>query len=364
VADKIRKILIIVILSVFFLFTASLALLYFYRADVIALFVRETNKRINTPVDVSRIELDLWSEFPDISISLDSVRIYEARELAGNYLCTAGRIVLSFDLFNLLFRNYEITTLSLENAQVYMLVDQYGRRNFDIFEKKNTASRDSLPEISLRKIILKNTDFNYTDLENEFLLSVHTDELTSKLNLKNETLAVMMDGSLLNKRMRIHDTEYLKDQEITLRTDFEYGVFSRDLLFSESDLMLNGQSYLVNGLIRTGIERTIDLEVRSNRNAFHSIIGLLPDNPRETFSKYRSSGEIEFSGRIAGNYGNKDRPEITAEFSCQDVSFFYPGNKKAFRNISFNGNFSNGKQPGSSILPPGDQGFQGGYRWA
>jgi uncharacterized protein involved in outer membrane biogenesis len=157
VAKKIRNILITVLLSIIFLVTASLPSCTITVTEVIALFVRETNKRINTPVDVQKISLDLWTEFPDISISLDSVRIYEARELAGNYLCTADRIVLSFDLFNLLFRNYEITTLLLQNAEVNMVVDQYGRRNFDIFEKKDTTSRDSLPAISLQKIILKNT---------------------------------------------------------------------------------------------------------------------------------------------------------------------------------------------------------------
>jgi hypothetical protein len=52
------------------------------------------------------------------------------------------------------------------------------------------------------------------------------------------------------------------------------------------------------GTIKTGDERFIDLEVNSNRNAFHSIIGLLPDDSRESLSRYKSSGEIEFSGKI------------------------------------------------------------------
>ncbi|MBR9999370.1 MAG: hypothetical protein KFF73_10385 [Cyclobacteriaceae bacterium] len=341
-AKKIRNILIIGLLSIIFLMTASFAVMYYYRTELIALFVREANKRINTPVDVQKIGLDLWSQFPDVSISLDEVRIYEARELAGDYLCAADKIILSFDLLHLIFKNYNITTLYFENARVNMMVDTYGRRNFDIFDNKDTTSTDSLPELTLQKIILKNTTFNYSDLENEILLTIYTDQLTNKLGLKNEILSFRMEGGLTNKQMKIRDTEYLKDQEIEILTDFEYGIFTRDLVFNESDLMLNGQTYLVNGKIRTGEERYIDLEINSAGNAFQSIIGLLPDDSRESLSKYKSSGEIEFTGRISGNYGHEERPEAKAEFSCRDVSFFYPGYKKAFSNIRFDGNFTNG----------------------
>jgi hypothetical protein len=115
-------------------------------------------------------------------------------------------------------------------------------------------------------------------------------------------------------------------------------------MFSESNLSLNGQTYLVNGKIRTGEEKFMDLEVRSKDNALQSMIGLVPEPYRREVSKYKSTGEIEFSGKILGNYGKENRPEITAEFLCHDVSFLYPGYKKAFRNINFKGNFSNGSQ--------------------
>ena len=349
---KIRNILIIGMVAVIVLIGAALGILYHYRTEVIELFVKEANKKINTPVDVEKIELDLWTRFPDVTINLEQVYIHESRELAGDYLCTADRISLSFDLFDLIFRNYNITTLYLENAVVNMGVDPYGRKNFDIFDPKDSTSSDSLPQLSLQKIILKNTTYNYFDEENEFKLSLNTDLLTNKLSMKGEMLAIHMEGDLVNKEMKIKKTDYLKDQEINIVTDFEYGVYSRDLLFNESNLTLNGHTYLVNGTIRTGKEKSIDLRIYSKGNALESIIGLLPDRPRERLSKYRSSGEIEFEGKIRGKYGKEDRPQITAEFSCRDVSFFYPGYKKSFDNISFKGSFTNGshRNLGSSRL--------------
>jgi len=156
VLKKIRNILIITGISLIVLMGATLGILYHYRAEVIELFVKEANKKINTPVDVEKIELDLWSQFPDVSINLEGVRVYESLELAGDYLCTADQITLSFDLLNLIFRKYDLTSLILDHAVVNMALDPYGRRNFDIMERRDSASRDSLPELSLEKIILKN----------------------------------------------------------------------------------------------------------------------------------------------------------------------------------------------------------------
>ncbi len=341
---KIRNILIIGVVAVIVLMGVTFGILYHYRTEVIELFVNEVNKRINTPVDVDKIELDLWSRFPDVSINLNNVRVYEARELAGDYLCTADQITLSFDLLNLIFRNYNLTSLILDHAVVNMAVDPYGRRNFDIMDRKNSTSRDSLPELTLEKIILKNTTYNYTDQENDFKLSVYTDLLTNKLSLSDEILSIQTEGDLVNQEMKIKQTDYLKDQKINILTDFKYGIYSRELLFSESNLNLNGHTYIVNGNISTGTEKHMDLEIHSKDNALQSIIGLLPDPYRKEVLKYKSSGEIEFSGKIQGNYGKENRPEITAEFLCRDVSFLYPGYKKAFQNINFKGNYTNGPQ--------------------
>lgn len=328
----------------FLLMGLTLGIVYHYRTEVIELFVREANKKINTPVDVAKIELDLWSRFPDVSINLQGVKVYESRELAGDYLCTADRIILSFDLLNLIFRHYDLNSLILDQAVVNMAIDPFGRRNFDIMEPRDSTSRDSLPSLSLEKIILKNTTFNYIDHQNDFRLSVFTEQLDNTLKLENEILSIEMKGDLLNQEMKINQTDYLKDQEIHILTSFDYGVLSRDLMFSESNLSLNGQTYLVNGKIRTGEDKFMDLDIRSKDNALQSLIGLLPESYRLEVSKYKSTGEIEFSGKIHGNYGKENRPEITAEFLCHDVSFLYPGYKKAFRNINFKGNFSNGAQ--------------------
>jgi hypothetical protein len=342
VLKKIRNILIITGISLIVLMGATLGILYHYRAEVIELFVKEANKKINTPVDVEKIELDLWSQFPDVSINLEGVRVYESLELAGDYLCTADHITLSFDLLNLIFRKYDLTSLILDHAVVNMALDPYGRRNFDIMERRDSASRDSLPELSLEKIILKNTTFHYSDRENDFKLSVYTELLHNKLNLKDGILSIQTEGDLVNQEMKINQTDYLKDQKISISTDFEYGISSRELLFSESNLNLNGQTYLVNGKIMTGVEKYMELEIRSKDNALQSILGLLPDPYREEVSKYKSSGEIEFSGKILGKYGKENRPEISAEFLCHEVSFLYPGYKKAFQNINFKGSYTNG----------------------
>ena len=341
---KLKNILIFTLLASILLIATGLGVAYYYRNDLIKLFVSEANKNINTPVDIKKIELDLFGHFPDVSINLKEVYVHESTEIAGDYLCRAEKISLSFDLLNLIFKNYELKSLYLENATVNMAMADQGKTNFNIFNKKKDQSNTDLPELFLENIVLKNTLFNYSEKNSDLKISLYTERLSNRLKSANNILYFQVKGDITNKELEVEKSSYLKNKVITLSTDFEYDISSKDLIFNESSLVLNDYAYTMDGRISSGDKKYMNLRINSRDNSIQAIISLLPEKIRNIMSRYKSKGEIEFSGTIQGEIGNNNRPQITAEFKCDKVSFLYPGYNKSFQNISFSGNFSNGEK--------------------
>ena len=98
----------------------------------------------------------------------------------------------------------------------------------------------------------------------------------------------------------------------------------------------------MDGEIRTGDTKYIDLNVSSAKNNIQALVAVLPQNIRDKLSNYKSKGKITFEGSISGDFSDGRIPAIQADFNCNDVEFYYPGYRKSFKKLNFSGSFTNG----------------------
>jgi hypothetical protein len=68
------------------------ALIYTYQDKVIQLFVAEANKHLKTKVQVDHISLSWWDKFPQVSVTLDQVRITEGVAGSSQPLATVAKM--------------------------------------------------------------------------------------------------------------------------------------------------------------------------------------------------------------------------------------------------------------------------------
>lgn len=342
---KIRNIILITVGVIILVISMSLAGAYFYRNEIIEIFVEKVNQHINTPVETERIQLDLWSNFPYLSLQLDKVKIHESAPLVHDYLCTADRIGFSFNILYLPFRKYTVRSIEFRNAVFNLAVQNDGTRNFNIIESRNFSGEQSrnLPELAIQRIRFVNSNINYSDLGQNVHVSVYADPLDNNLRLKNEDILISVSGKAKLDTLLINGTSYLQNREFDLETELAYNLSVKRIDFNKSDFFLNNHHYLMNGSIETTGKKYIDLRINSAKNNIQTLVSLLPAKYRKPLGKYKSKGHIDFEGSITGSVKGDNRPEINFLFSCRNVEFYYPGYKKSFHNLSFSGNFSNGE---------------------
>ena len=137
---KIRNI-VLLILAVLILITGiAMTVLYFYRNEVVALFVKEANEYLETPVEVKKIELELWDKFPMVSFKLEDIKIYESADITMEYLCDADQMLISFDILNIIFKNYEISTLKVSDATFNIGRGKNGEKNYEFIRYSRKES--------------------------------------------------------------------------------------------------------------------------------------------------------------------------------------------------------------------------------
>jgi len=352
VYKKIRNI-VLLILAVLILITGiTMTALYFYRNEVVALFVEEANKYLETPVEVKKIELELWENFPMVSFKLDDIKIYESAEITMEYLCDADNMLISFDIFNIIFKNYEISTLKVSDATFYIGRGRNGEKNYEFIRYAKKDSINNQRELNLPNIILENVRINYVDQQNDVKIYLEADRLRNNLKVQGKKLLINLSGIIAKNQIDIKNSTYVKDQLIGLSSEFTYSLDSQVVQFDQTDLKLNGQLYQLDGHIHSGVTKFIDLNVASVKNNVEAVVAVLPQNIRKKLSEYRSKGKITFLGNINGDFSNGKIPSLQADFNCDNVEFYYPGYRSSFKKLNFTGNFTNGRARSltSSIL--------------
>ncbi len=340
---KLRNIILILIASMLLLTATSIAVVYFYRTEIIQLFIEKANRNINTPVDVETIELNIWDQFPAVTFELTGVNVHESTLLAGDYLCRTEKICFSFDIFQLIFGQYVLKALSLEKATINMATGENGLKNYALLPPRDSGPEAlSSPDFSIQTIMLKEVDFNYHDVESGIRINLFTEQLNNHIRKRKDNLIIRVTGKVRNRDLLVNETSFLKAQELMLLTGFEYGLTTQILTFDESTLEINGHQYQINGEIMTGEEKRLDLHLGSKKNNIQALLALIPEKWGKKLSAYRSKGDIDFSGSLTGSFKDGDSPLISAIFTCKDVTFFYPGYEKTLQDLNFTGKFTNG----------------------
>ncbi len=349
---KIRNIVLLILAVLIIVTGIAMTALYFYRNEVVAFFVQEANKYLETPVEVKKIELELWENFPMVSFKLDDIKIYESADITMEYLCDADNMLISFDIFNIIFKNYEISTLKVSDATFNIGRGPNGEKNYEFIKYAKKDSVNDQRELNLPNIILENVRINYIDQQNDVIINLETERLRNNLKVQGKNLLINLSGIIAKNQIDIKKTTYVKDQLIGLSSEFTYSLDSQVVQFDQTDLKINGQMYQLNGHIHAGESKFIDLDVASVKNNVEAVVAVLPQNIRKKLSEYRSKGKITFEGKIYGDFGNGKIPALKADFNCENVEFYYPGYRSSFKQLNFTGSFTNGKDKNlaSSLL--------------
>ncbi len=321
----------------------AFSLIYLYEEDIKSYTIKRINSSINARIDVDKIDLSFFSQFPKASLDFHNVNFYEKGDNKP-LIVKSEKIYLSFDVFELLQNNYHIEDIIIKDAVVNFDIYKNGQNNFSFLISKNKSDSSSFL-LNLSAIKFINTIFNYSNKATNQKFQIAINKATAKGVFSAENSKIELKGKTIlknfynNSRLIISNKSIELDVITKLNTKSDnYTLNKGVLIFDNIPLKLNGNIQVYKNSI--GLNASLNAKMLNSK----SIIKNLDSDIRDLINKYNLTGLLSIDINIKGRIGGKYRPHIKASASFDRFNISNKELGVNAKNISLKLKYNNGKK--------------------
>ncbi len=337
-AKKSRKPLIIVASVILFVFGALAVIPFAFQSKIMELAKKELNKQLNANVDFKSLNVSLFRNFPDASLSLKELQIIGVGDFSKDTLLSGRDINMVINLKSLFSdTGYDVKKLEFNNANVFAHVLKDGRANWDIMKSDSTEvdTTKSTFKMMLKDFKINNSNITYLDEEGDMsarLVNVNH-HLTGDLTADSTTLVTQTSVDSLDYWME--GVKYANGLKINMLADIKAD-FNKDIYtFANNVTNINAIPLSVNGwfqMLENGYD--MDLKLNSDKVDFKSILSLVPALYAESFEDIKADGKVDLNGFLKGKMNDSIYPAFDFNLNVKDAWFQYPSLPKSVKNIN------------------------------
>jgi len=322
----------------------------FYGEDLQDYVVDQVNLRLDSKVYVEEASVNVFHKFPNTSILLKEVTIWSShnfntREFDGmgaDTLLHAETVSVSFNLFGLIRKKYNIRQLEIKQGQLHLFTDQSGEGNYKMVANKDAGEGEE-QQINISQLRVSDFRFLLNNQVKQMLTMGWVEQLdiNGKLSTHNPHIKGSLKGSL--EKISNKGILYASDREVSIRTNLDV----KDSLFTIKSGQVEVDRVLadVDGQFRsrsgTGIE--LNLYAAARDLEIHEVLDLLPSEMSNQLQQIRGNGNLQLYVRVTGMASSILTPQIEADFQTTNANLLW---KERFpftlKNLNLSGTYSNG----------------------
>lgn len=332
-----RKILFYFGLTCAVIFLSITLSVFLFKEKLIAQFIREANKQLNTPVKVGKMDVSVWSNFPMLSIVMNDVYIEDSH--TGQYpLLTASLVSFQLNLFDAWRGQYLIQGLTVRNSETNLKINAKGQNNYTV-AKENSGTGSGSVSFSLHNVSLENIKVNYVDAINNQSHTYTSSKLNASISTSNDVYSIQATGEVTTEKLTIGKRSYLGGKSFQLESDLIYDDLQKILAIKPSIIDLKDSEFNVSGLYNWKKQNLIDITVEGKDTDIQTILSLLPESTAGAFEKYRSKGDIYFRATLKGEISDSHSPSFTVNFGSKNATLYHPDYKSKIEDANLDGSF-------------------------
>ncbi len=280
-------------------------------------------------VDFQSMGISVLRDFPNVTLSLNQLRIVGKEEFSQDTLVRIEEVALEVNwLKAIIGKGIEVSSIHLVNPDIHVLVLANGRANYNIMlpDTSSTISSDSSSgiDIGLDKIQMSNASISYTDLG----LGVHAEikglNHVGKGDFKKDVFDYSTETSIDTLTLDYGEIRYFNKKKVVVDLIMEMNLKDMLFTFKENDIQINHFKFGVEGsfgMLANGY--SMDLRFVSKETAFKNILSLVPGLYMEDFKQIKTSGDLAFKGFVKGVYSDTSQkiPTFHVELKVSDAMF-------------------------------------------
>jgi len=260
-------------------------------------------QNFSVKIGVKNIKINLLSNFPNITIKLEDIYIQnKLYPFNGNRnLLTANEISLTFNIIDIIRKNYKIKTIIVKNSNLNIYFTKNGN-NIDIIKSGQTTHNLN---IKLNNIVFKKTKLHIVNsIKNQsFIFEIKNLNLAGYFANKNYDLDI--NTNFKNKKVFLNNDTILSD--VPVDGSFKIIVNDNQYNINRTNLYIDDILFKINGFINS-YNNYIDLKINSNNFELSNLLNKISNN--QIIKNYNVTGIFSFNGYIKGFITNNSYPKI------------------------------------------------------
>ncbi len=343
-----------ILLALIFVPIVLLGSLLFYvhknQSNIIKDEVAKLNQQYQGLVTVGDSEVSIFGNFPDISIKIYDVQVFETKATHANILVDVSDIYVGFNIWDLVGGNLDIRSLLVEEGVLNIVIHEDNTTNIQNALKSNKGTETSATNIHLKKIKFKNLDVHTLDEATDTDVEKFIYTAIGGFRQNDSIIAGHIDTELELNVIKEGDTTFMRKKHFEIHTDLVFNEHTGILDIKPSGVTLENGDFQLEGSIDAKHDMDLNLEIKGTKPNFDILIAFAPVDVIPFLEKYKNAGEIYFNASVKGPANKGNRPAINAEFGASKAFLENTAKAKKIDAMGFKGHFTNGENRDASTM--------------
>lgn len=337
----VKRVLITLLVLLFLIIGSVFVVVTFYKKEMASLFTDHLKESYGLVLNADDVNVSFFSNWPNASIEFKNIKLTNSLSAVGDKpLFEAGSVSLSFNLEKLLRKEFMVKSVAIKNAEINLLKDENGFRNFEFRKRDTVASSGSSISFEIGKVSVQNTLFTFQNKQNgqkiEFTLKENVIRLKHYADGAEASLTgdVFVEGLLFKKEKGafLAHTNAKLDLGATI-------CFPRKEIFihTPSVVHIGKQTFNVSAFVELNENKQLLLNVETRNIGYAQSLSLLNPGIRKALSTIKVSNPVNAKMLLVAKIGIKQEPIIMVDVSGNNNQITIGHSKIPYSDISFVG---------------------------
>jgi AsmA-like protein len=297
------------------------AALFVFKDRIVQQVILEVNKSLNVPIEVSKVELDFFHGFPNVSIAFNDIVLPANSEIV---FLEAKRLYALVNPIQILRGDLVLDRIELVSANVNVYINEQNENNFSkIFKVQDRPTGNTDEENSgfiLHAILLKDSKLEYHNATVGSSGKLLIKHIEGSLSLDEAVYTSRVFGQFSLQELKSRNWQIKRDREFNIDENIKFNNVTRELTIKKSIVKHEGASFNMNGKIVFQDVTDYNLEINGEDLSFTLLSSFLPKEFEQALRKFKGSGSIDFSTKLTGVASSTKLPALDAKLRLRDVN--------------------------------------------
>ncbi|WHZ07377.1 MAG: hypothetical protein OJF59_001130 [Cytophagales bacterium] len=338
----VKKILIGFSILIGLVVVAAIVLPILFKGKIKEMVDKEIAKNVNADVvfDVNNFSLSFFRHFPNVSVEVKGLGVFNHEPFAGEYLFVVDRFDVEVNLKDVLFGNQlRVKGITLVHPQINVMVLKDGRANYNItYPSADTAKKSAEPStfsFGIDRWTIEGGSVKYDDATMPFYLSLTGLNHSGSGNFNEKEFDLTTNTTADSVTVKYGGVEYITNKRAFVAMVINISENYTKYTFKENQAKLNDFALGFDGWFKMNEkDYGMDISFKSPENSFKSILSLVPGMYSKDFDKVETKGDLALSGFVKGTYSGQQLPAFNLSAQVKEAMFKYPSLPTPVNNIN------------------------------